>query len=550
MELRTRLALLSLLLVLAIVPVRSQTPTGAVLRAGSLTYEGAFRLPPYQAAGQHFDNGNVIVTFRAGQLVAVNAWTGRMATVTVPTPSLASSVAALPVATFAGGGFIDPLDGRINEVNPTSGNGKLIGGVLPTLGGLLISAYDGYDGGHSQVLSHFLRTDAGALTGPFKVGSGGGFVSGYMATIPQEWQASMGGTALTGNCCIPVISRTSLGPAASVFTPGAGTMAATPVLGYPIDHPTLGSCESTNQLFNCTTEMGGMVWPVGSRTLLFFGRTGSGPNCYGNGTTNQALHGTVGPDGATWCYDPVPAGKGPHAFPYTYRVWAYEAADLLAVKAGTKPMWDVQPTSWAFDLPLQNDGRHLGGVAYDPATQRIFLTTSFTDSSAPLVQVLKVGLASVPDATPTPTPAPAPVPTPTPAPTPAPQSLPAGAVRLVDEGGAATLAVSTTVYYGANQTYVSKVVPAGLLACNNSTFGDPLPGVGKACYAVPAAPAPTPTPTPIDPCVSVPLTVTSITWPSSGVGSKQLRYTSPQRIVAVDFTTRTFTDARGCKVAK
>ena len=53
---------------------------------------------------------------------------------------------------------------------------------------------------------------------PFKVVKGGGsplpgYTSGYMAPIPDEYQALLGAEVVTGACCFPMISRTSYGPA-------------------------------------------------------------------------------------------------------------------------------------------------------------------------------------------------------------------------------------------------------------------------------------------------------------------------------------------------
>ena len=63
--------------------------------------------------------------------------------------------------------------------------------------------------------------------------------------------------------------------------------------------------------------------------------------------------------------------------------------------------------------------------------------------------------------------------------------------KLADEGGSFTVAANSTVRYGANTTFVDKVI-SGASTCTNDVFGDPLPGVGKACFLVAAAaPAPT-----------------------------------------------------------
>ena len=97
-----------------------------------------------------------------------------------------------------------------------------------------------------------------------------------------------------------------------------------------------------------------MVFPEGTRSVLFFGRHGLGKFCYGPGTTDQQLVGRPTDGGVdTWCHDPTSANKGTHAYPYHYYVWAYDANDLAAVKAGQKQPWEVKPYAvWPFSLPF------------------------------------------------------------------------------------------------------------------------------------------------------------------------------------------------------
>ena len=52
-------------------------------------------------------------------------------------------------------------------------------------------------------------------------------------------------------------------------------------------------------------------------------KQGTGTFCYGEGAT---------------CNDPTDSSKGNHAYPYQYQVWAYDANDLAAVKAGSKQL--------------------------------------------------------------------------------------------------------------------------------------------------------------------------------------------------------------------
>ena len=75
-------------------------------------------------------------------------------------------------------------------------------------------------------------------------------------------------------------------------------------------------------------------------------------HCYGNGTGDQSLAGTTGPDGEPWCYDPTNGDKGQHGYPYVYQAWAYDLSDFAAVKAGTKQPWEVVPYGvWPLDFP-------------------------------------------------------------------------------------------------------------------------------------------------------------------------------------------------------
>jgi len=64
-------------------------------------------------------------------------------------------------------------------------------------------------------------------------------------------------------------------------------------------------------------------------------------------------------------------------------------------------------------------------------------------------------------------------------------SLPSGYVKCADENGYCSFSGTQQVYYGADSCYKVKTFTDGV-ACNNNNFGDPLPGVGKACYVPPS----------------------------------------------------------------
>ena len=261
--------------------------------------------------------------------------------------------------------------------------GDRLGGLL-VKDGLIGSLYYSFDTANSQERSHFkhsltLTATPGTLS---QVGAAkqSGFTAGFMTLIPVEHQARLGGDALTGQCCISIITRTSSGPAAFAFTAskiGEPVVAAQPLLYYPADHATLGSWTSLapNPVFNMSTLVNGMAIIPGTNTLIYVGSTGLGKSCYGPGTGDLSLVGTVPSyGGEPYCYDPTFYGKAPHSYPYAYYAWLYNLNDLAAVKAGTKQPWDVTPYA---TFPLELGGVVRGqsklSVTVNPLTRDLYL---------------------------------------------------------------------------------------------------------------------------------------------------------------------------------
>lgn len=374
-----------------------------LLRPSSLVYLGAFRLPPAQSASKTFDYGGTALAYDPGRdaLFAVgHAQYQLTAEVNIPKPSGARRVGRLPRARYVQG-FTDATNGLIGE--PPSCCGTDVGGQLVMGGRLYGSVYVYYDAPDRQVRSHWERPSTsltrGRARGLFQVGrQGAGYVSGWMAAVPPEWQGLLGGPAITGNCCIPIISRTSFGPAAFSFDPAklrAGRVNPDhPLVYYPSTHPTLGPWNGgwnprRGRLFDGGTSIGGVVFPAGSRSVLFFGTQGVGKFCYGDPTSNPGLAGKPSPDGAGWCYDPDGGGKGPHTYPYQAEVWAYDATQLAAARAGRRRPWQVRPyATWRLPLPFGSP--QIGGAAYDPARGLIYLSEQNTDGPAPVIDVFKV----------------------------------------------------------------------------------------------------------------------------------------------------------------
>jgi hypothetical protein len=395
---RTILSILLATLFVFVAGAQSPDPsTLPLVQLADLQYVGGFRVPDTPSAGSDLSYGGKPIAFNSAKksLFIGSVW-NRVAEITIPASLVNSTTpTAMPIAAYAQG-FVDPTEGNMGGLSTSS---TLLGAIYYDNGGALVSHFSR---AHSLTQASFSgwssvwRADRS------------GFVAGYMTDIPTEWQARLGGTALTGQCCLPIISRTSFGPAAFAFDPalvGQASVPAVPLLYYDILHPTLGPWDGSNTNFGATTTVTGVVIVPGTRSALFFGRNGLGAYCYGEGTADQALaESTIG-----FCYDPTNSSKGQHGYPYRYQVWAYDLNDFAAVKAGTKQPWDVLPYGvWPLELPLPNRDA-LGGTTFDPATKTIYVSQQGAQiigccGVMPVIHGFKVA-------------APTPVPTPTPSPT-------------------------------------------------------------------------------------------------------------------------------------
>jgi hypothetical protein len=389
-----------------------------LLQANNLTYVGAFRLPSGGVGALYgFDFGETGFAFNAAHnSLFLNNHIYEQKTAEVAIPTLSTDMSRLQTGTFLQH-FADITEGRLGNILAggacCGANGTVMGGLLVYGNKLIGTAYSYYDPSGEAQLSHFTSgldlSMSGDFRGMYKVGTlSQGFYGGYMTLIPSEWRAAFGGPALTGLCCIAIISRSSYGPAAFVFDPDdLGTtnpVPAAPVVYYPQDHPTLGMYENSSEVnlyYNKSTGVRGVVFPTGTQSVLFFGSQGTGVPCYGIGTSDQSLDRQLTGEGNVYCYDPVNNYKAPHTYPYRYWVWAYDANDLVAVKNGLKKPWDVKPYAmWPLDLPLAIAEREINGAAYDPATKRIYLSQYHSDTllpggyAAPVIQVFQVNDAT------------------------------------------------------------------------------------------------------------------------------------------------------------
>ena len=352
-----------------------------LLTPADLTYIGAFHVPNQDGDGNSLGySGHALGYYPANHSLFFGGhdWYQLLCEIGIPAEiNLTQTAAILQDCTDVTEGHLDSID---------DGSIKL-GGTLVYNGRLLVSAYSYYDADGSQSVSHFTSSldlgSGGDLGGPYAVGDWAGIVSGYMGLVPPEWQAALGGPAFTGNCCLSIISRTSYGPALSIFDPDSvGSVQPAPaksLLNYPSSHP-LAAWDATSPLFNGSTQIRGAAFPPGSRSVLFFGRQGVGEFCYGGGEE---------------CGDPTSIYQGTHAYPYVHQVWAYDALELQAVRDGLKEPWEVQPYAlWRLEDMDSTGSATLAGATYDPASGRVYLTEAYGEQ--PVVHVYELTVPQTP----------------------------------------------------------------------------------------------------------------------------------------------------------
>lgn len=371
-----------------------------LLEKASLEYLGAFRLPRGgNGTANGFSFGGSAIAHDPSDnslyILTRESWAGK---VKIPTPVKSNDVNSLPFATIVQN-IRDPLEGG-RSVLPESG----IRGLLVNTGKLYGTASIYYDANNSARVSHFSRPTDLTATGatPLKTlwqAEKSGYVAGWLANVPSEWRPILGGSILSGNCCVPIVSRTSFGPSAFAWNPSdfdKTPIPATPLLYYDGAHPTLGPWSGSNEVYGGTTVVGGMVIPDGTRSLLYFGLNGTGTYCYGTGGARGE------------CIDPLSSDKGQHAYPYKNQVWAYDLNDLAAVKTGNKKPWEIRPyATWSLDDFPVVAVYGISGATYDPMNKIIYLSQLRADkdsySSRALIHAYKINISNdASNTTPTP----------------------------------------------------------------------------------------------------------------------------------------------------
>jgi len=382
---------------------------GWLVQSWNIVSQGTFRLPQ-SALGSTYGftyagdqgNGAYGVTFNAANnslFIGGHPYEQRLAEIKVP-----SSFSGNPIAT-ALANLTDPFEGKLPSVNPGDPNKKVLGASLVYNGSLYVSGFSFYDGSGTQKAAWFKRpvslTTKSQVAGPTVVGTTyPGWIDHSATLVPTEWQSRVGGPVMFGGGGGTINSLQSWGPSLSVVPNptgigGSGSVAATVLLGYPYpDHELAASATAANNLWSQMDNVNGVVFVPGTDSILFFGLHGKGNYCYGPGTADASKAGKpatdIGDSVDNWCYDPDFSAKGGHAYPYASWVWAYDANDIAAVKAGSQASYNVKPyATWNLDASF----KQVQGAAYDPATKRLYISAVGGDSyngGQPLIHVYQI----------------------------------------------------------------------------------------------------------------------------------------------------------------
>lgn len=349
-----------------------------LLAIDDLTYVGAFRV----AFGDSVSDTNYAVgtlAYNPGRhslFIAGHAQKNAIAEFAIPQPSTATDVVALPVVEESLQPYVQLLDAVPNG-NP--GGVNKVTGMLWLEGQLLVNAENWYDAsGQNEDTTLVVRDAAGLggeVDGYFEL-EGAAHAGGYMAPIPSEWQAALGGPVLTGWASnYSIVSRYSVGPSLFAFepkdilesAPGAEGPVATivhmdfPHAGarYMGEEALVAEEGSASDLWNFLSRgVYGFIVP-GTRTFAVFGSTGGIDSGIGYKITQN--NGNL--CGGYCAYD---AGD------YDNYYWFFDLDEILAASEAYEP----RPYAYGrWSVPFDEAGRHriLGGT-FDEATRTLYVS--------------------------------------------------------------------------------------------------------------------------------------------------------------------------------
>jgi hypothetical protein len=302
------------------------------------------------------------------------------------TVTIAESITDLPECTSiqAFSELPNRISGGSAEKIQRIGGLKVVGDVL------VVSGYEYYDT-TGQTYSHCVIEDRHVLatspvTGWLAIDGPARKQCGYMIDLPMKWQEVFGGTHLVGKSSgTPIIGGQSVGPAAYVVNlADLGSVSPLPsrtLLEYGLSNPLYPGGDLKNETgqnkiwTHLSRVAGGFVW---GNALVFIGASGG----HTHGVEYKAK--VRNP-----CGGKLPGGYSAHECDFDYHYWLYDLRTL-----GTGDPSSHQPYDHGeLDRELLSFGQgvlEIGGVAFDAAEGKVYLTESGVDNKRPVIHVWNI----------------------------------------------------------------------------------------------------------------------------------------------------------------
>lgn len=358
-----------------------------LVEIGSLEYQGAFIIPPddfgessanYVAGTIEYNSANNSI-FLAGFRKH-----GSIAEFAIPELVNSTEVSELNTAIV-----LQDFKRILNKTPDNNPQGiDVITGMKFFNNKLIVNTLEFYDAPadntHTTVVVENPESiSTSAINGYYEF-EGAAHFSGWISSIPKEWQKLLGEGYLAGNSSkYPINARHSMGVSAFAFNPlslnenPSGVIPTTTLLDFKLANPmyedysfyenanhnlievngptppghTFEEADAVVGTNNMWTEESNAIYGFiipGSRTYMTIGSSGGHNSGIGYKATpyNQAV------DPPKTCPGPCPYDSNDY---YNY-YWLWDVNDLIAIKNGTLNSFDARPYSFGeFDAPFQTD---------------------------------------------------------------------------------------------------------------------------------------------------------------------------------------------------
>lgn len=377
---------------------------GGKIGGAAPTYQGAFRIPNDSYGAEMFSYSYGAMAYRPGGKIYLGGYRSSevhasVAELNIPTIVNSTTISALNVATISQ----SPVDVLAKNSTIYVGNGHFIGGMGVVGSNLIVASYQMYDQGgigpgynndQIQVLRNLDNLAGGQCDGFYhnktyingSLGQSSGSFTGWISSIPSEWQTQLGGTHLTGwssSSARAGVYAMPSGPSAFAITPAnwgasASDVPLSTLLNYYPQTNAIGDVYTpttddmyndsrTNSIWTHVSECNfGMIIP-GTRTYVVFGSSG--------GHMSGLAYGDPPYGGYKGHYTIDPYDK------YNF-YWMFDIDDLIAVKNGTKDPSAVMPYERGqLSLPFQSGYlTKIGGGSFDDTNKDLYLSLYEADN--------------------------------------------------------------------------------------------------------------------------------------------------------------------------